>query len=280
MLDWLEQNPEMVEGVSTAFGALGNMMRWFWNNILLPVVKFWIHSNAEVVKGLGLILEATGRMTGNKDLENFGKGIQTAATATQEWADGLKAIPDEVSPTVAINDQAAAKIKSISEKIQGLKGKIVEAKAKGDTKEIDRLRDRIKALKGKKVEVIAHVRKTGVTSISLAKGGGRNDLDVRLKYRMGGRPRVGEIAQFHKDEFWVPDTAGTVISQQRSRSLMGSGPGAVASTATGVGGTVINLTVNGPADTVGAAKVMVSALNGLSLSSGGKGFNIREGVRK
>jgi len=229
---------KFVQDNQGAFDGLGNMMRWFWNSVLLPVMKFWISANADTVAGIGIIIEATGRLTGNKDMEAFGKGIQNAANQTKAWANSLQGIPDKVAPVVETKDKSTKVIAAINAKMKTLKNKLVTAKAKGDTKEVDRLKGKIAALKGKKVNIEAHVKKTGVTTIALKKGSAHG-LQV-VGYRVGGRPRVGEIAQFHKDEFWVPDRVGTVISQARSRAMMGSGPVA---TGGGRGGTNINLNV-------------------------------------
>ena len=144
---------------------------------------------------------------------------------------------EKPKPKVDVNDEASAKVKKIDTRIKALRDRIVTAKAKGDTKEVDHLRNVIAKLRDKKVDVRANVRKTGVTTIKATNVG--NGLKISA-YRTGGRPKVGQIAQFHKDEFWVPDSAGTVMSQARSRSMMGTGPAAMG----GAGGNVYNFNAN------------------------------------
>lgn len=286
VLDWLERNPEMVEGVSTAFGALGNMMRWFWNNILLPVVKFWIHSNAEVVKGLGLILEATGRMTGNKDLENFGKGIQTAATATQEWADGLKAIPDEVSPKVDARTEAAKKkVVELDGKIKSLKDRVVTAKAKGDDKELTALRRKLAKLEREKFAAKITV---GVTMnrdkdevVYNMAGQGHVKFTAR---RRGGPIRAGQPYWVGEDgpEPFFPNVSGHMLSnmQARSAAIM-AGSGSMGSA--GGGGEVHHyhhVQIDGNVDDLTTGRNVIKAVNAAVVSAGGKGVTVREGWRR
>ena len=271
----LQGATQFVKDNQSAFDGLGNMLRWFWNSVLLPVMKFWIMSNADTVNGLGQVIEAIGRLTGNKDMEAFGKGVQNAATATKKWADGLQGIPDKVEPTVEAKGAEKAKkmVAALDSQIKTLKGKIVDAKANGASEssaKVKTLRDKIAGLQGKKVTIEAHVKKTGVTNIQLKKGSAHG-LQVS-SWRVGGRPRVGEIAQFHKDEFWVPDRAGTVVSQARSRAMMGAGPGSMG----GGGGVtiVLDMKVDPLTDTDALMRKWVSAAHKYRANLNGKGLGL------
>lgn len=285
MLDWLEQNPEMVEGVSQAFDGLGGMMRWFWNNVLLPVVKFWIHSNAEVVKGVGMILEATGRLTGNKDMENFGKGIQKAATATQEWADGLRAIPDEVAPKIDARTEAAKKkVVELDGKIKGLKGKIVTAKAKGDDKELERLRKKLLKFQREKfaakITVGVTMNKARDEVVYNVTGQGNVKFTAR---RRGGPIRAGQPYWVGEDgpEPFFPGVSGHMLSNMQARSMpVMAGAGSMGG---GAGGEVHHwhhVQIDGNVDELATGRQVVKAINSAVIASGGKGVTIREGWRR
>lgn len=142
--EWVAKN-------QASFDALGNLMRWVWNNVMLPLVKGAIWGFAAMNKPLAQAVQALGALTGNKDLETFGAGLVQAADDAMEFANSLKGIPDEVSPEVKANTEAAKKkVADVQTKIDGLKGKIVTAKAKGDDSELKKLeRDLAKAEKKK-----------------------------------------------------------------------------------------------------------------------------------
>lgn len=92
--------------------------------------------------------------------------------------------------------------------------------------------DAVKAIPTKKtVNVLIKVGgDKGIKTVYSAGGG------VKFSgYDKGGRPKVGELALFHADELWVPDTAGTVLTKRQTASLIGSGPSPIAS----AGGTTI-----------------------------------------
>ena len=61
-----------IDSNQDAFNALGNIFRWVWNKILLPVVKAFIWAGAEITKVYGSALVAIGKATGNHDLEVLG----------------------------------------------------------------------------------------------------------------------------------------------------------------------------------------------------------------
>lgn len=180
MAEWVHKN----EGMFTSFG---NILRWVWNNVLLPLIKVGVTGFANLAMPLAYAVELLGKLTGNKDMENFGAGMRNALTDTQRFVDGLQGIPDEVTPTITAKDQASSEVKKIDKRIKSLKGKVVEAKAKGNTKEVERLQREIRKLKNKKIDIEARVRQTGPRTISIrAIGGG--------KYRVGSTGTVFEAA--------------------------------------------------------------------------------------
>ena len=97
------------------------------------------------------------------------------------------------------------------------------------------LADKLGLIKSKKVTVgVIHKvgGDKGVKTTYTAGGGMKFNA-----YDKGGRPKVGELALFHADELWVPDTAGTVLTKRQTANFIGSGPSPIAS-AGASGGTV------------------------------------------
>lgn len=101
--------------------------------------------------------------------------------------------------------------------------------------EAKELADKLGLIKSKKVTVGVILKvggDKGVKTTYTAGGGMKFNA-----YDKGGRPKVGELALFHADELWVPDTAGTVLTKRQTASFIGSGPSPIASAGVG-GGTV------------------------------------------
>jgi hypothetical protein len=101
--------------------------------------------------------------------------------------------------------------------------------------EAKELADKLGLIKSKKVTVGVILKvggDKGVKTTYTAGGGMKFNA-----YDKGGRPKVGELALFHADELWVPDTAGTVLTKRQTANLIGSGPSPIASAGVG-GGTV------------------------------------------
>jgi len=159
---WIQQN-------QSTFDALGNGMRVVWNNIIIPLIKGAVIGFAEMNKPLANGVILLGQLTGNKDMENFGRGVLKMANDAETFANNLKGIPDQVSPKITANDKATAVVKKIDTEIKSVKDKIVTAKAKGDHKEVDELKDRLALLKDQRVKAEA-----------IAKGGAEVD-DLKTK---------------------------------------------------------------------------------------------------
>lgn len=102
--------------------------------------------------------------------------------------------------------------------------------------EAKELADKLGLIKSKKVTVGVILKvggDKGVKTTYTAGGGVKFNA-----YDKGGRPKVGELALFHADELWVPDTAGTVLTKRQTANFIGSGPSPIASA--GVGGGTVN----------------------------------------
>lgn len=153
--------------VDGAFKAIGEAGRWLWNNALAPALRAILNGFAWVTDGIAGMLEALGNVPGFEWAKKGAAGLRNLANDARKAAKDLKDIPD-VDPKIKARDEATAKIRQIDKEIKSLKGKIVEAKAKGDTREVKELKKKIDALRGKKVEIEAHVRKTGISTIRVA----------------------------------------------------------------------------------------------------------------
>lgn len=248
IMDWLDANPAALEGAAAAwdvlvmaFEGLAEVARV----LLLPTLVMTGKSLSWLLEGAAGLAESLGNTDLAKSLREMKGGVDSMTGALEEL--GKK----KPTPTVSVKDQASAKVKSINDRIKALKGKVVEAKAKGDTKEVDRLNRAIKALRNKRVTVQANVAKTGISTIRVQAMRGASDRVSVRAYASGGRPKVGQLAMFHADELWVPDTAGTVLTKAQTRRAIGSGPAPMGGA--GAGG-VVNINVQGDTDPDAAAR--------------------------
>ena len=266
MAQWIGENSEM-------FDALGNMMRWVWNKIFIPVIKLAIIGMTQWVKITGQAIEAAGHLSGNKDMEAFGKGVVEAAEGVKRFGEDLKEIPDQVAPEVKVTDTASPQVVKIQTKIDSLKGKLVKAEASGDTKEVEKLQEKINKLEGKKVkaeaetagagaldglkekiagvkdkrvDVEAHVKKTGVTEIKLGPSKKGDRLTVVAMAR-GGRSRGGMTLVGEEGPELVDLPAGAYVhTAARTAAMVRAARMASPGSSTSSAGDVveIHLTVN------------------------------------
>ena len=303
MAEWVHNNEGM-------FTSLGNIFKWVWNNVLLPGIKLAVTGLTSLATPLALAIEGMGKLTGNKDLENFGAGMRNAITDTQRFVNGLQGIPDEVAPTVDVKDEASKKTAAIDARIKKLQGKLLhlsaEDKASGKAKKI---RDEIAKLRNKKIDIEARVRQTGPRTISIrAIGGG--------KYRVGStgsvfqaeggivRAFAGGGVENHAAKLYrrhdgmrifnEPETGGeayiplandhrrpraVAIWRQTGRELgMFAGGGITAwpsAGGSGGGGATINITVNGAVDPAGVGRQIVGYLKTYQRSTRGRVLDIK-----
>ena len=150
--------------VDTAFRAIGAAGRWLWNNALAPALRAIVGGFAWVTDGLAGMLEGLGSIPGFEWAKTAAANLRGVAKGAREAADGIKDIP-EPDLTFHAKDKASVTIHKIDTEIKKLKGKVVEAKAKGDSKAVEALQKKINALKSKKVDITANVRKTGISGI-------------------------------------------------------------------------------------------------------------------
>ena len=157
--------------VDTAFAAIGEAGRWLWNNALAPALRAIINGFAWVTDGIAGMLEALGNVPGFEWAKKGAAGLRNLANDARKAAKDLKDIPKSVDPKIKARDEATAKIRQIDKEIKSLKGKVVEAKAKGDSSEVTKLQKKINALKNKRIEIQANVRKTGISTIRVGAAG-------------------------------------------------------------------------------------------------------------
>lgn len=232
LLDWLDQNPKVMAGASAAWDLFTMALGGLWDivrKLVLPGIALLNEYGIRpLIKGLQMMFDALGNVPGFEWAKGAAEKLKEVDTAIGEVDEALNSLAKD-PPAVTVETEAAKKnVADVQTKIDGIKGKIVTAKAKGDDKELKKLkRDLEKAEKRKyQLSVRARAISGGGWKIT-GNVSGSGDRYTLKAFRMGGRPRPGQIAQFHKDEFWVPDAAGTVISQSRSRALMGTGPAAL-----------------------------------------------------
>jgi len=146
--------------VDGAFKAVGAAGKWLWNSALAPALRAIVNGFAWVTDGIAGMLEALGNVPGFGWAKDAAAAMRKTATDARKLAGEIRNIPD-ADPQIKARDEATAKIKKIKDEITTLKGKIVEAKAKGDATQVRTIQDKINALKGKSVEVAAYLRKAG-----------------------------------------------------------------------------------------------------------------------
>ena len=252
VLDWLDANPAALEAVGAGFDALVGIIEGVVNllgPILQPILVGNIKMFSLVARTAAGLMDALSNVPGFGWAKGVADNLNKMANGADKAADGIADIGKQ---RVVVNtDKAKANVTNLQKKIDGIKGKIVKAEAKGDDKAVDRLKSKLAKLKSK-YNVALNVYKTGISGIKSRVIGGGN-ISLRA-YRVGGRPKVGELAMFHRDELWVPDQAGTVISQDKSRAMRGSGPLGIG------GGVTLNVAVSGDTDPDAAARRIAAKL--------------------
>lgn len=249
------------DGVNSAFQAIGAVGRWLWNNALAPALRGIVNGFAWVVDGIANFLDALGNVPGFGWAKAAATSLRGVAQSAREAADGIADIPDPDVDT----GKSDAEIKKLKASINSIKGKIVQAKAKGDTKEVDRLNKKLRDMK-KRYEVAINLRKTGISTITAhATGGGGLKMIAR---RMGGPVRKGMPYWVGEDEpeLFIPDTNGMIRNQ---RQLAGSAAASLAGGPASGGSTSVLINLQGlPAGPRAFAEAIERELYGLMRSRG------------
>lgn len=135
--------------VDTAFQGIAAAGRWLWNNALAPVIKFIVDGFAWAAEGVWALLAMLGDVPGFEWARDAANGLRQVADNARAASDQIRQIPEPSLST----EQARSEVSSLQEKINSLKGKQVEAKARGDAREVKELQAEINKLRDKQVKI-------------------------------------------------------------------------------------------------------------------------------
>lgn len=211
------------------FTSLGNLLRWVWNNVLLPLVKGAIWGFAAMNRPLAQAVQALGALTGNKDLENFGAGLVQAADDAMKFADSLQGIPEDVTPKVdAETESAKKKLGDVNQRIRGLKDKIVTAKAKGDDKGLAKLQRQLKKAEQEKHTIVATLKArldpgSDVVKLNISRGG---KTGVMRLAATGGTQPPGwlQVGEYGRETLFTSRSAYVATHAETDRLMAGGSP--------------------------------------------------------
>lgn len=300
------QNSEAFRNiVNGAFQAIGKVARWLWNNALAPMIRGMITGFANVVDGIAWMLEALGNVPGFEWAKGAASNLRGLAKDARTLAGNIKDIPD-ADPQIKAKDEATAKIKAIDTEIKRLKGKVVEAKAKGDDKEVRNLQNKINALKNKKVSINANVYRSGISTITVrttgmgtirvravARGGilgarrfaagGVEDHTARI-YGPGDGIRIFNEPETHGESYipladdWRRPRAQAILRETASRIGMRAFSAGGMTGPAGAGASIYApITVSGDTDPLAAARRIEAHLSKLWESKGRRPLAFQRG---
>lgn len=218
---WCYDNVEWFrDGVNAAFKVIGDIAKWLWNNALAPALRGIVTGFAWVVDGLAGMLEGLGQIPGFEWAKEAGKNLRGMAQGARDAANGIKNIPD-AQPQVALNDQASEKVAKIDKQIKNVKDRIVKATAKGDTKQVEKLKTQLAQLKDKKVKI--NLSKTGLKGIKVtAVPGGSMKVSA---YAAGGRFMPGwALVGEEGPELVKFSGSGRVFTAPQTRKMLAAQP--------------------------------------------------------
>lgn len=218
---WCYDNVEWFrDGVNAAFKVIGDIAKWLWNNALAPALRGIVTGFAWVVDGLASMLEGLGQIPGFEWAKEAGKNLRGMAQGARDAANGIKNIPD-AQPQVALNDQASEKVAKIDKQIKNVKDRIVKATAKGDTKQVEKLKTQLAQLKDKKVKI--NLSKTGLKGIKVtAMPGGSMKVSA---YAAGGRFMPGwALVGEEGPELVKFSGSGRVFTAPQTRKMLAAQP--------------------------------------------------------
>lgn len=261
VLKWMDANPEAVEGASAAFDGLVGVIEFLGNilgMVLKPVLVITSRGIAAVTGAAGDMLDALSTVPTFEWAKGAAEKLHKVSDGANAAADGIDAIgsPD-INVQPAMDKMTAFKL-AISNLPEEKQTELLAVADKQGLDAAEKLLDTASRDRYTKIIATATTANSGWTSFAT----GTNRWAMRA-YAKGGRPRVGELAMFHKDELWVPDTAGTVLTASKTSALMG-GPSPL-----GGGGGNVYITVAGDSDPDGAARRIAEKLTRLKRNRGG-----------
>ena len=84
-----------------AFGAVGNVFRFIWNNMIQPVFKFMIQSISKALNALGILFQTLGKIPGAPAwIGKTGDALRKAADQANALANNIKKIPKRTEVVV------------------------------------------------------------------------------------------------------------------------------------------------------------------------------------
>lgn len=270
MLDWLDQNPAVMEGVTAAGALLGDGLKGIWfviSKFVAPAIAWFLKMQVAMINGFADLTEAANNSPlGDLVPDDAADKIRAVGEGLWDVANGLESLSKE--PKVDTGAEVAkAQVKGLNAEIRGLKGKVVEARAKGDDKEVKRLQEKIDKLRDKKVTVRADVRKTGINGIRI-RDIARGNIKISayasgIASAPGGPALVGENGP---EALYLP-AGSRVLSNGQTRAAASQGRLGGGSSS---GTTVIAAFTTRPAPPLEFAKYMQGELAKLRKSQGGK----------
>lgn len=194
-----------------------------------------------------------------------------AAAGTWLWNNALQPVIQFLVRGFALVVRGIASMLDVLGNIPGFEwARDAATKMKGAADKADEVADSIRKIPDRK-DVEVNVRKTGIDGIQVKATTGGWAMKA---YDQGGRPKVGELALFHADELWVPDTAGTVLTKAQTSRLIGDGPsplvGAPSAVAVAPAPTLVQLSFMD--DALGTARKLYDLLRKVNESNGGRGL--------
>ncbi len=207
-MDFLKANPAVIKGFNAALALAGQALQglgWVIVNIIAPALGWLLEAVVSNIRGIAALVRAMSYLPGMQALRTAADNLDVMADGVAAVAQGLRDLPKMVTPQVAVRDQASPEITKIDTKMKSLKDRLVTAKAKSDTKEVDHLRNAIAKLKDKKVKiwVSAETNKSKDEIAYSVKGHG----SLKFTARAGGGP-IGGIGTSTSDSNLIAASRG------------------------------------------------------------------------
>lgn len=227
--------------VNGALEQVGRMFRWLWNAAVQPAVQGITMGISWIVRSIAGMLRAFGTLPGQEWATGAADAMDSFADSVDSAAGSILKIPD---PKVDTHD-SKKQVKDLDKQIKGLRGKVVEARAKGDTKAVKNLQEEIKKLHDKQIELRVQTKMdakskklsaqfgwgyanggitdftrfaTGGIAQAFAKGG------LLKSFAGGAENHIAQIARPGAMRLWAePETGGEAYiplsASKRNRSL-------------------------------------------------------------
>ena len=194
VMDWLEANPKVTEGASAAFSLLGTVLGGIWDVVrkyILPGLGWLVEAEANVIRGTADMVDGLNQVPVIGDLipDDAGDKLRDMADGATAVADGLKSMGED-PPVVEVDTKKfESETKKIDDKIGKLEKKKVKLQSEGDTKGVQDLENKIRALQKKKHDVLIGVGLTpkGKQKVTTVRGAGGS---ISTRFTASGHPSI------------------------------------------------------------------------------------------